>query len=69
MAWVKLIWDEMVGMFVDDGALALQAAVLIGVVAVGVKTLGVPPLLGGIVLLAGCILALALSIVRKTRGR
>jgi hypothetical protein len=67
MTWLKLVWDEVLGMFVDDGALALQAAILVAVVAMGVKGLGLPPLVGGIVLLLGCILVLGLSLARKTR--
>ncbi|MEI6098187.1 MAG: hypothetical protein WCS20_07790 [Alphaproteobacteria bacterium] len=67
MTWLKLVWDELLGMFVDDGALALQAAVLIAIVAVCVKGLGLNPLLGGIVLLLGCVVVLGLSLGRKTR--
>lgn len=60
--------DELVGMFVDDGTLALQAVLLIAVVTVAVKWFGLPPLVGGAILLCGCILALGLSVVRKTRN-
>lgn len=67
MTLLKLIWGEVLGMFVDDGALALQAALLIVAVAAGVKLLGLPPLAGGVLLLVGCLIALALSLLRKTR--
>jgi hypothetical protein len=69
MNLMKLVWDEVFGMFVDDGALALQAVVLIAAVASAVKVIGLPPLLGGVLLLAGCLAALGLSLWRKTRKR
>lgn len=69
MKWLVLIWEETLGMFVDDGAMALQATLLIAVVAGAVKLLGLPPLLGGVLLLVGCLLVLGLSLWRKTRGR
>ena len=67
MNLLKTIWDETLGMFVDDGALALQAVILIAAVAGAVKLLGLSPLLGGAVLLIGCLVALGLSLVRKIR--
>ena len=67
MSLLKTIWDETFGMFVDDGALALQAVILIAAVAGAVKLLGLSPLMGGAVLLVGCLAALGLSLWRKTR--
>lgn len=67
MNLLQTIWDETLGMFVDDGALALQAVILIAAVAGAVKLLGLSPLLGGALLLVGCLAALALSLLRKTR--
>lgn len=52
MNLLKIIWEETLGMFVDNGALAFQAVVLIVAVTGAVKLLALPPLLGG-VLLAG----------------
>ena len=67
MNLLKTIWDETLGMFVDDGALALQAVILIAAVAGAVKLLGLAPLFGGVLLLIGCLAALAQSLWRKTR--
>ena len=67
MTLLKTIWDETFGMFVDDGALALQAVILISAVAGAVKLLGLSPLMGGAMLLVGCVVALGLSLWRKTR--
>jgi len=67
MSLLKTIWDETLGMFVDDGALALQAVILIAAVAGAVKLLGLSPLLGGALLLVGCVAVLTLSLMRKIR--
>ncbi|MEO8240927.1 MAG: hypothetical protein ABI832_01375 [bacterium] len=69
MTLLKLIWDELLGMFVDDGALALQAVVLIAVIAGAVKLAGLPPTTGGFLLLLGCLVTLGLSLSRKTRDK
>lgn len=69
MTLLKIIWEETLGMFVDDGALALQAAVLIAAIAASVKLLSLHALLGGMLLLVGCMVVLALSLLQKTRGR
>ncbi len=68
MNLLKVIWEETLGMFVDDGALALQAVVLIAAVTAAVKLAGLSPLWGGGLLLAGCLTVLALSLLRKTRN-
>ncbi|RWD63845.1 hypothetical protein, partial [Mesorhizobium sp.] len=50
---IRLVFRELVGMFVDDGNLALLALILIALVTAAVKLLGLPPLIGGLLLLAG----------------
>jgi hypothetical protein len=65
---VRLVAGELVGMFIDDGNLALLALVLIAAVTVAVKLLALPPLLGGAVLLVGCLMILVLSVRRAARG-
>ena len=66
---IRLVFNELVGMFVDDGNLALLALILIALVAAAVKVLGLPPLVGGFLLLAGCLAILLESTRRATRGR
>ncbi len=68
MKLLKMIWEETLGMFVDDGALALQAVLLIAAVTAAVKLAGLSPLLGGVIVLAGCLVALGLSLRRKVRN-
>jgi hypothetical protein len=69
MNTVRLIIKEFVGLFIDDGSLALFALVLIFAVAAAVKLLGLPPLTGGILLVVGCLAILAESVHRAARRR
>jgi len=64
MKFIRLIVEEIIGMFVDDGSLALLAVILVAAVTAGVKLLSLPPLAGGVLLLAGCIAILAWSVGR-----
>ena len=66
---VRLVLKELVGMFVDDGSLALLALILIALIAAAVKLLGLPPLIGGFLLLAGCLAILLESTHRAARGK
>ena len=68
MKLLKTIMNEAVGMFVDDSMLALLCVGLIAAVAVAVFVLSLPGLLGGTILLAGCVAILAWSVVRATRA-
>jgi len=61
--------QELIGMFIDDGALALWSILLIGVIAAAVEFAGLPGFAGGIMLLAGCILILAESTYRAARKK
>ena len=67
MNLLKQIWQELVGLFVDDGALATQVAVLVAAVTVAAKLLVVPPLWAATILIPGCIAILATSIKRARR--
>ncbi|TPI61983.1 hypothetical protein FJ417_09170 [Mesorhizobium sp. B3-1-7] len=69
MTMIRLVFKELLGMFVDDGSLALLALILIALIAAAVKFLGLPPLIGGWLLLAGCLAILLQSTRRAARGR
>jgi len=69
MTVIRLVFKELVGMFVDDGSLALLALILIALVTAAVKLLALPPLIGGLLLLAGCLAILLQSVRRAARGR
>jgi len=66
---IRLVLKELVGMFVDDGSLALLALILIALITAAVKFLGLPPLMGGFLLLAGCPAILLESTRRAARGK
>ncbi|AZO10529.1 MULTISPECIES: hypothetical protein [unclassified Mesorhizobium] len=67
MKILSLILKELVGMFVDDGSLALLALVLIALIGAAVKLLGLPPLAGGVLILLGCLAILWQSARRAAR--
>ncbi|MBZ9885471.1 hypothetical protein LB535_24340 [Mesorhizobium sp. CA10] len=66
---IRLVFKELVGMFVDDGNLALLALILIALITAVVKFLGLPPLIGGLLLLVGCLAILLQSTRRAARGK
>ncbi|MER8829710.1 hypothetical protein NKH73_23060 [Mesorhizobium sp. M0938] len=66
---VRLAVREFIGMFVDDGNLALLALLLIAAITAAVKFLALPPLVGGILLLIGCLAILVQSVRRAARNR
>ena len=68
MSIIRLVAREFFGMFVDDGNLALLALVLVAAVAAAVKLLALPPLLGGALLLVGCLAILLQSVRRAARA-
>ena len=68
MSIIRLVAREFFGMFVDDGNLALLALVLVAAVAAAVKLLALPPLLGGVLLLVGCLAILLQSVRRAARA-
>ncbi|CDX62909.1 conserved hypothetical protein [Mesorhizobium plurifarium] len=69
MSVIRLVFKELIGMFVDDGSLALLALILIALIAAAVKLLALPPLVGGVLLLAGCLAILVESTRRAARGK
>lgn len=67
MIWLKTIWSEFIGLFVDDGSLAV--AVLAWLVAVWLllPRLPLPPALPPAILFAGLALILVESALRRAR--
>ncbi|HWT99807.1 MAG TPA: hypothetical protein VN229_19385 [Terriglobales bacterium] len=64
---LRSIVSEFISLFVDDGALALLAAILIAVVTGAVKLLDLPPFYGAMLVLVGSIAILADSLRRAAR--
>ena len=65
MSWLRSIWSELIGLFVDDGKFALS--MLIWLVACGLvlPRLGLPSFLPPMILFAGLVVILARSAVRR----
>jgi hypothetical protein len=59
----------LVALFIDDGALAIAVLALIGVIAAAVEGAALPPLIGSLLLLVGCIVVLLESVHRAARAR
>lgn len=66
---LKVAFRQFCGMFIDDGALALAALLLIAVVGVLVKFAHTDALLAAALLLLGCLLILAESVMRAARKK
>jgi len=64
---LRIAIQEFIGMFIDDGSLAALALILVIVTAGAVKFLALPPLLGGVLLLVGCLAILVYSVYRAVR--
>jgi hypothetical protein len=62
------ILGELVGLFVDDGALALTIIAAVGLAGVVAIVLPDVPLAAGTILLLGCLGALLSSVARSGRG-
>lgn len=69
MTILRTVFEEIVGMFVDDGALALLSLILIAAVAGLVELAGLPALVGALALVVGCLAILVDSVRRACRGR
>ena len=69
MTMLKDVVLELVSMFVGDAPLAIAILVLVGLAAGLVELAHVPPLVGGAVLLCGCLLILIASVRRASRAK
>lgn len=69
MELVKSIFAELLGLFIDDGALALLTLAIIAVVVAGVKLFGLPPLLCGVILIVGYLGILGESVLRYAKRK
>ena len=66
---IRAALAELLGMFIDDGQLALTLIALIAIVTLAVKSAWIGPLAGGVALLVGCIALLLESVYRHVRRR
>ena len=65
MNWLKPIWSELIGLFVDDGSFALS--ILIWLIACGLvlPRLGLLSFLPPVILFIGLVVILTLSAMRR----
>jgi len=69
MTMIRGILSGLIGLFIDDGSLALAILGLIAIVTVAVKVGWLPPLAGSLLLLAGCIALILESVYRAARRK
>ena len=69
MTVLRAALAELIGMFIDDGQLALTLVALIAVVTLLVKFAGIGGLAGSLLLLAGAIGLLVESVYRDARRK
>jgi len=69
MTMLKELAAELVGMFVAEKRLAIAVLVIVAVTGSLVDLAGLNPLVGGAMLLLGCLMLLIESVCRAARGR
>jgi hypothetical protein len=69
MKWLKNIFREVIGLFVDDGSFALAILIWLAVVRWATPHLNIPSGITGIILFAGLGLILAESATRYARRK
>ena len=67
MDWIKAVWAEFIGLFVDDGSLAIAVLVWLAVCWILLPRLGLPSVWQPSLLFVGLALILAESAIRRAR--
>lgn len=67
MNLIKLIWGELVGLFVDDEFLAVAVLIVVAIAALCAFALRLPGLVTGALLIVGCVGVLVISARRALR--
>jgi hypothetical protein len=67
MQWIKTLWSELFGLFVDDGYLAVAIIVWIVAAAVLLRQVDASGASKGCVLFIGLAIVLAESVLRRAR--
>ena len=69
MKWLKSIFREIFGLFVDDGSFALAILLWLAVIRWATTHLNIPSAMTGVILFAGLALILAESATRYSRRK
>lgn len=67
MSWLKSIFREIFGLFVDDGSFAIAILVWLAVLWLALPRLPIPATWHGVILFAGLIAILIESVLRRAR--
>jgi hypothetical protein len=67
MSRLGAIFHELIGLFIDDGSLAIGILVWIAIVALALPALGVPEVWRAILLFIGCVVILIENVTRSAR--
>ena len=67
MNMLRAVFRELVGLFADDGWLALQIAAVVVLAAITARLISSVPLVAGAILLLGCLGVLLANVVRAGR--
>jgi hypothetical protein len=68
VSWLRTVWDELIGLFVDDGRFAASIVCWIIVCAVVLQRVSLPTGVSAGLLFAGLVVILGESAVRRARG-
>jgi hypothetical protein len=68
MRWLKTIFGELIGLFIEDGTFAVAIVLWLGLVRFAAPRL-LPPTLEAPILFAGLLVILAESVLRAARRR
>ena len=68
MNMLATVFRELAGLFVDDGALALEIVAVIVLAGISANLVPEIPLLTGAILLFGCLGALFANVIKMSRG-
>jgi hypothetical protein len=69
MRALRAVFRELLGLFVDDGALALAILAVVILAAISAALIPDAPLAAGAILLLGCLGVLSASVARAARRR
>jgi CHASE2 domain-containing sensor protein len=67
MGWFKAIWSEFIGLFVDDGSLAIAILLWLAACWLLFPRLPLPPAIPPMILFLGMVLILVESAFRRSR--
>ncbi len=68
MTWLKPVWSEIFGLFVDDGSFAVAILLWLAVAWLVLPRLGLPAALLPAILFGGLVVILVESATRRARG-